>query len=117
MPELIQTEVLILGAGVAGATTALRLADHSVRVVVATRTEAPEESNTYYAQGGIIYKGVGDSPAALSEDILRAGAGHSYPPSVNQLSEEGPAAVEEVLIDRVGVQFDRAADGELSFAA
>lgn len=116
MPELIQTEVLILGAGIAGATTALRLADHGVRVVVATRTAAPEESNTYYAQGGIIYKGVGDSPAALSEDILRAGAGHSYPLAVNQLSEEGPTAVEEVLLARVGVQFDRAADGELSLA-
>ena len=59
------------------------------------------ESNTYYAQGGIIYKGVDDSPDALAEDILRAGAGHSYPPAVRMLAEEGPPAVEDVLIERV----------------
>ena len=114
MPELIETDVLILGSGVAGATAALGLADHGVQVVVATRAEAPQESNTYYAQGGIIYKGVDDSPAALTEDVLRAGAGHSYPPAVRLLAEEGPGAVETVLIQRVGVQFDRAADGALS---
>ena len=59
MPELIETDVLVLGSGVAGATAALGLADNGVQVVVATRAEAPEESNTYYAQGGIIYKGAG----------------------------------------------------------
>jgi L-aspartate oxidase len=85
-----------------------------VHVVVATRSEAPQESNTYYAQGGIIYKGVKDSPAALAADILRAGAGHSYPPAANLLAEEGPAAVEDILLNRVGVQFDRTADGSLS---
>ena len=85
--------------------------------MVATRAEEPAESNTYYAQGGIIYKGVDDTPDALAEDILRAGAGHSYPPAVRILAEEGPAAVEDVLIERAGVQFDRDADGALSLRA
>lgn len=116
MPELIKTAVLVLGSGVAGATAALGLADRGVQVVVATRAEMPQESNTYYAQGGIIYKGVDDSPESLAQDILRAGAGHSYPPAVRLLSEEGPRAVEDVLINRVGVQFDRNTDGVYSLA-
>ena len=116
MPELIETQVLILGSGVAGATTALELADRGISVVVATRAEEPAESNTYYAQGGIIYRGVDDTPDALAEDILRAGAGHSYPPAVRILAEEGPPAVDAVLIERAGVHFDRDASGALSFA-
>ncbi len=62
MDQLIQTEVLIIGCGIAGSTAALKLADAGVPVTVITRTARPEESNTYYAQGGIIYKGDGDSP-------------------------------------------------------
>ncbi len=116
MPELIETDVLVLGSGIAGATAALGLADKGAHVLVATRAEEPQESNSYYAQGGIIYKGVDDSPEALAEDILRAGAGHSYPPAVRLLSEEGPAAVEDVLIERAGVQFDRNPDGAYSLA-
>jgi L-aspartate oxidase len=116
MPELIETEVLILGSGIGGATAALGLADNGVHVVVATRADEMQESNTYYAQGGIIYTGVDDSPGALTEDILRAGAGHSYPPAAQLLSEEGPPAVEDVLMRRVNVQFDRDAKGAFSLA-
>ena len=62
MPEYLETDVLILGSGVAGATTALVLADAGVPVTVATRAAKAKDSNTYWAQGGIIYKGVEDSP-------------------------------------------------------
>lgn len=114
--ELIVTDVLILGSGIAGATTALDLADRGVQVTVATRATQPQESNTYWAQGGIIYKGADDSPAALAEDILRAGAGRSYPRAVEILASEGPPALERVLLQRVGVQFDRNGNGALSLA-
>ena len=96
--ELITTDVLIVGSGIAGCTTALDLADAGVAVTVITRATRPEDSNTVWAQGGIIYEGEEDSPALLAEDILNAGAGHSYPPAVNILAEEGPAAVERVLL-------------------
>ena len=59
-------------------------------VIVATRATQPEDSNTLWAQGGIIYEGVHDLPADLEKDILRAGAGHSYPKAVAILAEEGP---------------------------
>jgi L-aspartate oxidase len=114
MTELIQADVLILGCGIAGGVAALQLAEAGVRVVVATRSTEPKESNTLYAQGGIIYRGLNDSPDLLAEEIMRAGAGHCYPKAVHILAEEGPRLVKELLIDKVGVPFDREAGGELS---
>ena len=73
---MIQTEVLVLGCGIAGATAALRLArDPDRRIIVITRDPDPRESNTRYAQGGIVARGPDDSHAALEADILAAGAG------------------------------------------
>ena len=50
----IQTDVLILGCGVAGLTLAIKTARRfpEKKVLVLTKTEAGE-SNTRYAQGGI----------------------------------------------------------------
>lgn len=114
MTELITTEVLVLGSGIAGATAALALADRGVQVIVVTSATDPHESNTLYAQGGIIYRGVNDSPEALAEDILRAGAGHCHPAAVAALAEEGPQRVDEILLERAKVEFDRTEDGALS---
>jgi L-aspartate oxidase len=116
MNDLLQTEVLIIGCGIAGGVAALQLADAGIPATVVTRAQEPGESNTYYAQGGIIYRGDDDSPERLIEDVLRAGAGHSNPQTVSILAEEGPPLVERLLLDRVGVQFDRTADGDLSLA-
>jgi L-aspartate oxidase len=112
--ELIETDVLILGCGIAGATTALCLADQGTRVVVVSRGTEAADTNTAWAQGGIIYRAADDTPEALAEDILRAGAGHSYPPAVQVLATEGPGALERVLMQRVHVAFDHDAAGGLS---
>ena len=112
--DLLETEVLIIGCGIAGGTAALTLADAGVPVTVVTRGKAPETTNTYWAQGGIIYTGLDDSPDLLVEDILRAGAGHCYAPAVRLLAEEGPSAVRRVLIERLQVVFDQAHSGALS---
>ncbi len=116
MTELLTSDVLVIGSGIAGCTTALDLADAGVDVIVVTRARKPQESNTYYAQGGIIYRGVEDSPEELAEDIMRAGAGHSNPEAVRILAEEGPEQFRRVLLERVGVEFDRNEDGTLSLA-
>ena len=82
----METQVLIIGTGIAGGAAALQLADAGVPVTLITRATQPEQSNTFYAQGGIIYRGASDTPDILVEDILRAGAGHSYPAAARILA-------------------------------
>ena len=60
--DYIESDVLVLGCGIAGGIAALQLASAGLSVLVVTLAERPEESNTLYAQGGIIYKGAEDSP-------------------------------------------------------
>jgi L-aspartate oxidase len=113
MADWLETEVLIIGSGIAGSVAALQLAEAGVPVTVVTRAQEPQESNTYYAQGGIIYRGTDDSPELLMEDLNRVGAGHCNPRAIAILAEQGPDLVREILIDKVGVPFDRTSDGEL----
>src|SRR5512140_1220174 len=107
------TDVLILGSGIAGATAALELARNPARhIVLVTRADDPRESNSRYAQGGIISRGPGDSADLLVKDILAAGAGASLPRAAEILAEEGPALLEEVLVLMAHIQFDHGSDGE-----
>jgi L-aspartate oxidase len=95
---------------------ALRLAqDRQRQVLVITRASSARESNTRYAQGGIVVRGKGDSPDLLAQDILNAGAGLSLPAPVRLLAEEGPELVTSLLIDEAGVLFDQDEGGELSY--
>jgi L-aspartate oxidase len=114
LPQLIETDVLIIGCGVAGASLALELAKHrDVQITVITKAEDPHESNTYHAQGGIIYKGDEDSPEMLARDLIRAGDGINNPQAVEILAHDGPRLVKELLIGKYGVPFSLDADQEL----
>ncbi|MBN1180391.1 MAG: FAD-dependent oxidoreductase, partial [Anaerolineae bacterium] len=112
----IESDVLIIGCGIAGAAAALHLSqDRQRQVTIVTRAAEPEESNTRYAQGGIVSLGEDDSAALIVKDVLAAGAGLSLPSAVDVLAEEGPGLVRQVLIETAGVPFDRTKDGALAF--
>ena len=115
MDGILETEVLIIGCGIAGGTAALQMALAGIPVTVVTRAGDPNESNTVYAQGGIIYKGDGDTPELLAEDLIRSGAEFCNPQAVKILAEEGPDLVEKILIGHLGIPFDRSDDDEFSF--
>jgi L-aspartate oxidase len=82
-------DLLVLGSGVAGCTAALQAADKGLKVTVLTAAADPLESNSFWAQGGIIYKSPDpDEPALLSADIYRAGAEACHEPAVSKLAAE-----------------------------
>lgn len=110
------TDVLIIGTGIAGAAAALKLAQNPQRrIILITREPDPEESNTRYAQGGIIHRGPDDSADQLVADILSAGAGASLPSAARILADEGPGLLQKILIDTAKVEFDHTSDGELDY--
>ncbi|HKR59998.1 MAG TPA: L-aspartate oxidase [Pyrinomonadaceae bacterium] len=111
-----RTDVLIIGSGIAGATTALRLARNPQRnITIVTRAPDPHESNTRYAQGGIIGRGIDDDADLLEADIVEAGAGVSLPAAARILANEGPSLLHEVLEETARVSFDQDANGQPLF--
>ncbi len=105
-----QTDVLVIGSGIAGLFYTLRVAEHR-SVALVTKKETVE-SNTNYAQGGIASVFSGDDAFALHEDdTLSAGAGLCHRDIVSLVVQEGPALVQELL--DLGVGFTRDAGSEL----
>src|ERR1700761_4109694 len=102
-------DFLVIGAGIAGLSAAIRLADAGT-VLVVTKEELAE-SNTAYAQGGIAVAMGGDEDVALHlQDTLSAGDGLVNREAARILVEQGPRRVEELL--EWGTAFDRE-NGEL----
>lgn len=108
--KVFDSDVLVLGSGIAGLYTAIKASEYS-QVTVLTKKKI-EESNTEHAQGGIaVVIDEADSTALHFEDTLRAGAGLCDSSAVRILVEEGPTCVEELM--SMGAQFDRQ-DGEFA---
>jgi L-aspartate oxidase len=105
--KAIQTECLIIGSGIAGLSTALKLAENKISCTVLSASNVFTEANTRYAQGGIIYKANLQDSESLFNDIMEAGGGVNYPPAVRLLVEKGPEYVEKILLEKCHVEFDK----------
>lgn len=107
--ERIKTDFLIVGSGIAGLYTAMKLSTLG-DVVMITKGKR-EESSTRHAQGGIAaVSEKNDSWASHMEDTLVAGDGFCDEKAVRTLVKKGPERVKE-LID-IGTDFDYI-DGKL----
>ncbi len=117
MPEShTLVDLLILGCGVAGSVAALEASSNpNLDILVVTPATDPIETNTRYAQGGIIARGPQDSADLLVQDLDRAGAQANSPQAIRLLAEQGPLMVQKYLVEQAGVEFDRAPDGRLAF--
>lgn len=105
-------DVIVVGSGIAGLTTALHARHGGHRVLLVTKGLV-DEGSTRWAQGGIAAAlSEDDSPAEHVADTLTAGAGLCDRDAVRVLAYEGPAAVRRLV--RWGAQFDRAPSGSLA---
>ena len=114
--EILRTDVLIIGCGIAGASAALEAAKSGLKVVLITKNAKFEESNTYYAQGGIVSLGKDDRPELLKEDIIETGDGINNPDAVDIIAKEGKRAVETILIKEMKIPFSRSSPDSLDYA-
>ena len=103
---MLDADLIVIGGGIAGSAAALAAARKGAEVVLLTKLPDPEEANTRYAQGGIIYTAPEDSPDLLARDILEAGAGAGDREAARLLATEGPPLVRKLLIEELGVPFD-----------
>jgi L-aspartate oxidase len=95
-------DVVIVGSGLAGATAALKLAEHA-KVAVLTKRSL-EDCASGWAQGGIAaVLGSDDSFQSHVEDTLDAGAGLCDPDATRFIVEHAPQAIE--WLEAQGVPF------------
>ena len=102
--EILETDFLIIGSGIAGLRAAIE-ASGSGKVIVLTK-DYPDESNTQYAQGGIAVALSDEDEVSIHfEDTIRAGDGLCFPDAVKVLVEEGITFITELI--EWGTAFDR----------
>ncbi|MFF1835142.1 L-aspartate oxidase [Streptomyces sp. NPDC058231] len=108
----IDADVVVVGSGVAGLTTALRCAAAGLATVVVTKARL-DDGSTRWAQGGIAAAlGEGDTPEQHLADTLVAGAGLCDESAVRTLVTEGPDAVRRLI--ETGAHFDTTDTGDIA---
>lgn len=109
-----KADVVVIGSGIAGLSTALRYVEHAPqgRVVLVTK-DVLANGSTRWAQGGIAaVTDPADTPLAHMVDTIAAGAGLCEPDAVRTMVTEGAGAL-RWLVER-GTHFDRTAGGTLA---
>ncbi len=111
MPQIIETDYLVIGSGIAGLYFAANAAEHgSVLIITKKRIE---DSNTFLAQAGIASVFADDDSFELhAKDTIRTGAGLCDENIVDMTVREGPDRIRD-LADRFGVPFAKDSSGAL----
>lgn len=111
-----QTDVLVIGAGIAGLSTALKLAEDNINVTLVSSVDNGLGPNSAWAQGGIIFENSGAKGVEeLIEDIDKASAYTANLSAATVLAEEGGAAIEDILLNKAKSNFVATKSGELKF--
>jgi succinate dehydrogenase / fumarate reductase flavoprotein subunit len=108
--------IIVVGGGLAGLMTTIRIAEQGVPVDLFSIVPV-KRSHSVCAQGGINaaknMKGEGDNPELHFDDSIYGGDFLANQPPVKNMCYAAPAIID--LLDRMGVPFNRTAEGHLDF--
>src|SRR6201982_689552 len=109
-------KIIVVGGGLAGLMATIRVAEHGVHTELFSIVPV-KRSHSVCAQGGINaaknLKGEGDSTWKHFDDTIYGGDFLANQPLVKGMCEAAPAIID--LLDRMGVMFNRTAEGLLDF--
>lgn len=102
------TEVVVIGAGLAGLTASIRAAERGAHVTLVCGV-SPDRAQSVMAMGGmnaaLDTKGEGDSVEQHFSDTMRAGCELADPEAVRRLTAAAPEIVD--WLSRIGASFTR----------
>jgi L-aspartate oxidase len=109
-----RTDVLVVGAGLAGLYASLEASARGARVTLVTKGSL-RSSNSFMAQGGIAAAvAADDDPALHAADTIAVGRGLADADAVDVLVRDGVRRVAD--LERLGVAWDRGPDGRPELA-
>ncbi|MGD8367418.1 MAG: flavocytochrome c [Desulfobacterales bacterium] len=106
-----QTEIIVIGSGLAGLCAAIEAAESGASVIVLEKMKGTG-GNTRMSDGGVAApnnylqkeRGIDDSAELFSQDLFRAGLGLNRPGLVRVLAEKANEAIEWTRL-RLGVRY------------
>ncbi|MBI3901044.1 MAG: FAD-binding protein, partial [Chlamydiia bacterium] len=108
--------VIVVGGGLAGLSSAMKLAEKNCHVKLVSLTKA-RRSHSVCAQGGINVavnlKGEEDSPYIHAYDTIKGGDFLANQPPILEMCLAGPGILR--LFDRMGCTFNRTLEGHVDF--
>ncbi len=111
--QIIETDILVIGSGVAGLFFALK-AKELGNILVVTKRQL-WESSSYYAQGGVAsVVSKKDRFENHIRDTIEAGAGLCKPEIVEMVVKSGPERIQELI--KLGVHFSMRKGNEFDLA-
>ncbi len=107
----MEAEVLIVGKGIAGCSSALAAAQNGAEVLVVSKGD---DTSTSKAQGGIaVSRG---NPEKFKKDIIEASSGYADKKAVEKLVKESDNIINNILIDKLGIPFEKNKNDKFDYA-
>ncbi len=107
MKARFDADLVIVGSGLAATIAALRASDLGLSVAIVSKGEGASS----WAQGGIVFPSKINKESFI-DDVLQAGCAVNNRAALELLAEEGSELVENWLIGRFGVPFDKTSEGK-----
>lgn len=111
-----EKKVIVVGGGLAGLSTAMKLAENGCEVQIISVTKV-KRSHSVCAQGGINAAmnsmGEDDSPIIHAYDTIKGGDFLGDQPPILEMCLSAPSII--YMMDRIGCPFNRTSEGNLDF--